>query len=593
MKSKFKAFYNYAMGHKKFSAVVLVVIVLAIYGIFRTSSSSTTATQYVFSKVQKQNVSVSVTGSGQVSALDQVDVSSQVSGTVDYVEVKAGDSVTKGKVIAHLDSTDASRAIDNADLNLTNAQISYTKAQKKSQDQAASSSISDLNQAYENGYKAIANTFVDLPDIELGINSILYDPSHSPYFTDNQIRYYAGDTAIGYKSQAGTTFDKFKTDYDSVFSVYKSISPNTHSDDIVTALNKTYDLTKELSVALTGTYNSIDYVNERISSNKPAQISTDKNQLSSYISKVNSDLTNIQSSITDIENAKDSATTAELDQKSAELALNQAEDSLKTAKETLANHTIVAPFDGVIAKVPVEVGDKISNGANVATIITKSMKVVISLNEVDAAKIAVGNKATLVFDAIDGLTMEGTVYEIDVLGTVNNGVVSYGVNISFDSTDDRIKAGMTTSVSISTGSASDTLAVSSAAISSSNGKSYVLVPISNTTGNSTTDKSTLKEIEVQTGLSGDTLTEIKSGLSEGATYVSGTKVIAASKNTSGSLFSMFGGSNSRNTTTRSGTSSNSRSTTSSSSSSSSSKTSSSGSQSQGGFNGSNMPVPPQ
>jgi HlyD family secretion protein len=588
MKSKIKFFYHYALDHKKVSAVVLVVVILAIYGIFfRTGSSGTTTTQYVFSKVQKQNVSVSVTGSGQVSALDQVDISSQVSGTIDYVGVKAGDSVTKGKVIAHLDNTDATRAVDNADLNLTNAQIAYDKAQKKSNDQTADSSVSDLNQAYENGYKVIANTFVDLPDIQLGVNAILYTPSHSPYFTDSQISYYAGNTAVNYKTQAGVVFDKFVGDYDAIFDVYKNVSPDTHSDEIITALNKTYSLTKELSVALTGTYNAIDYVNERIKDNKPTQITTDKSQLSSYISKVNSDLTSIQSAITSIEDAKDSATTAEINLKSAQLSLNQAEDSLKTAKEALANHTIVAPFDGVIAKVPVESGDKISSGSNIATIITNSMKVNISLNEVDAAKIKIGDKVTLTFDAIDGLTMDGTVYEIDVVGTVSNGVVSYGVNISFDSTDNRIKSGMTTSISIATGSAANTLAVPSSAISSSNGKSFVLVPSAATTAKSTTDKTTLKEVEVTTGLSGDTLTEIKSGLTENEIYVSSIKTATASKSTTGSLFSMFGGQ--RNTIRTSSSSSSSSKTT----SSSSSKTNSASSQTQGGFGGGNMPIPPQ
>ena len=582
MKSKIKNIYTYAKSHRKISVTVLVVIgILLAYNLTKTSSG-TSQTNYIFSKVEKKNVVVSISGSGQVSALDEVNTTSEVSGTIDYIGVKAGDTVSKGKVIAHIEDSDASRAVDNANLNLTNAQIAYQKAQKKSKDQATASSISDLNLAYENGYKVIANTFIDLPDINLGINSILYDPAHSAYFTDNQIRYYAGDNAINYKIQAGLIFDEFKRDYDVVFDVYKGLSPDTHSDDIITALNKTYDLTKELSVALTKTYNAIDYLNEKITSNKPTQISTDKTQLSSYISKVNSDLTNIQNAITNIEDAKDSATKAELDQKSAELALNQAEDSLKTAKETLNNHTIVAPFDGVIAKVPVESGDKVSNGTSLATIITKVMKVSISLNEVDATKIKVGDKAVLTFDAIDGLTMEGTVYGVDVLGTVSNGVVSYGVNISFDSTNNRIKAGMTTSVSISTGSATDVLAISSTAISSSNGKSYVFVPISNTTAKSTADKTTLKEIEVSTGLSGDELTEITSGLSEGDTYVSGTKVVAASKSASGSLFSMFGGPNSRNTT---------RSTT---SSSSKSNTTSSGSfQSQSGSSGRDMPVPPQ
>jgi HlyD family secretion protein len=586
MKTKIKALYRYALSHKKFSAVVLIVVILAIYGIFFRTGSSSTTTQYVFSKVQKQNVSVSVTGSGQVSALDQVDVSSEVSGTIDYVGVKAGDSVVKGKVIARLDSTDASRAVDNADINLTNAQTAYDKAKKLYGNQLGESAttISDLAQALDDGYSAVANAFIDLPKIFMDVSDIYYEPTNSPYFSDMNISSLGGDLGIKYKYESGVMFDSAKKDYETVFAKYKNISADSSQGEITDLILKTRDLVKKLSSSLTGTYNTIDYLSGRMTDGVPTGVNTDKSLLSSYITKTTGYASKLSTALTTIEDAGNSTATAEINLKSAQLSLNQAEDSLKSAKEALANHTIVAPFDGVIAKVPVEVDDKVSNGGTVATIITKVMKVSISLNEVDATKIKVGDKATLTFDAILGLSMGGTVYEVDVLGTVSNGVVSYGVNISFDSTDDRIKAGMTTGVSMSTGSASDTLAISSAAISSSNGKSYVLVPTSNTTAESTTDKTTLKEVEVQTGLSGDTLTEITSGLSEGDTYVSGTKTVTATKSTSGSLLgNLFGGPGSNRSNSRPSTSS----------SSSSSKTSSTNSQTQGGFGGGDMPMPPQ
>jgi hypothetical protein len=58
-------------------------------------------------------------------------------------------------------------------------------------------------------------------------------------------------------------------------------------------------------------------------------------------------------------------------------------------------------------------------------------------------KFVLGQKATLAFDAIDDVIVEATVSEIDVLGTVAQGVVTYTVKIAFDSDDDRIKPGMT------------------------------------------------------------------------------------------------------------------------------------------------------
>lgn len=591
MKSKLLSFYSYVKNHKKISIAVLAIAAIVIYSVLKTSGTATAETNYVFSKAEKNNVTVSVTGSGQVSALDQIDITSEVSGTVDYVGAKEGDTVTKGKVIAHLDNSDASRAVDNAELSLTNAQTAYKKAEKLYQNQLGNSSttVSDLAQALDDGYNAVADTFIDLPKIFMDVSNIYYNPSNSAYFSDPNVLSVGSDLGIKYKYDAGTIFDSAKKDYDNLFIKYKNTSDNASQEEIIALISKTHDLVKKLSLALTGTHNTIDYLSDRMTSDIPSQVSTDKNILSSHITSVTNHMTKLSSALTAIENANDSATSAELSLKSAELSLNQAEDTLKDAKKTLANHSIVAPFDGVIAKAPLEVGDKISTGGTAATIITKAMKVSISLNEVDATKISVGDKATLTFDAIDGLTMEGTVYKIDVVGTVSNGVVSYGVDISFDNADNRIKAGMTTSISISAESASNVLAVSSAAISSKDGKSYVLVPASETTAKSTTDKTSLKEVQVETGLSGDELTEIKSGLREGDIYVSGATVTAKSSS-SGSLFSMFGGPGSTRTSSSKSASSSSSKTT---STSNTFKTSSSGSGSQNSSGGSGTPTPPQ
>lgn len=580
MKSKIKNLYHYAIGHKKFSAVLLVFIALGVYSIFKDDATATT-TQYIFAKVQKQNVSVSVTGSGQVSALDQVDILSEVSGTIDYVGVKAGDNVAKGKVIAHIDSADAERAVQNADLNLTNAEIAYNKAKKLYDNQLGQSptTVSDLAKALDDGYNAVANAFIDLPKIFMDVDDIYYDPTNSPYFSDMNVLSVGGDLGIKYKYDSGVILDTAKTDYERVFEDYKKTSSGASQKEITDLIAETYSVVKRLSLALTGAHNTIDFLSDRMASTIPSAVETDKSLLSSYITKTTNHMTKLSDALTDIEDAGDSAVTAEINLKSAELSLNQAQDSLKSAKENLFDHTIIAPFAGVIAKVPIATGDKVSTVTSAATIITKNMKVTISLNEVDATKISVGNKATLTFDAIEDLVIEGIVYEIDVVGTVSNGVVSYDANISFDAANNPIKAGMTTNVAISTQSITDVLAISSTAISTKDGKNFVLVPIDSTNAKSTTDKTALKEVEIKTGLSGDELTEITTGLAEGDTYVSGTKTSAASKNTSGSLFSMFGG---RNTQTSSRTTS----------SSSASKTSSTRTSSQNTIEG-GAPMPPQ
>ena len=63
------------------------------------------------------------------------------------------------------------------------------------------------------------------------------------------------------------------------------------------------------------------------------------------------------------------------------------------------------------------------------------------------AKVALGDEATLTFDALPSLSLAGTVVQIDPVGTVSQGVVSYDVQIGFSqpadtSSTNQVKPGM-------------------------------------------------------------------------------------------------------------------------------------------------------
>src|SRR6185503_1622977 len=92
----------------------------------------------------------------------------------------------------------------------------------------------------------------------------------------------------------------------------------------------------------------------------------------------------------------------------------------------------------------------------------------------DAAKLKVGQKATLTFDALQGVTIAGTVSQINTLGTVSSGVVTYDATITFDTPNPSVLPGMSASASIIIGQANG-LVVPASAVKTSGGTSYVLV----------------------------------------------------------------------------------------------------------------------
>jgi HlyD family secretion protein len=234
-----------------------------------------------------------------------------------------------------------------------------------------------------------------------------------------------------------------------------------------------------------------------------------------------------------------------VDVASAKLQVKQAEESYQTAKQNMLDATVTAPIDGIVAKINVNIGDIVANGqatngTAMVTMITQSKYAQLSLNEVDAAKVAVGQKANISFDALDGLNITGNVIAVDLLGTVSQGVVSYNVKVGFDTQDERIKPGMSANVSIITLTKMDAILVPNGAVKTQNGTSYV--QIADGVNASNMDMATTQGIAlnpaprnqtVEVGVSNDTMTEIISGVNEGD-YVVVRTVSSSQKTTTAS-----------------------------------------------------------
>lgn len=136
---------------------------------------------------------------------------------------------------------------------------------------------------------------------------------------------------------------------------------------------------------------------------------------------------------------------------------------------------------------------------------TGKLQLVGSFTESDITKLKVGQKASIRFDALTGVTGAGKVTQIQPTAATSNNVVQYPVTISFTEVPDEVRLGQTATVEVVVEQAENVLAVSSTVISTAGGRSTVTV---------------LRDgrqvpTQVEVGVKGDTLTEIKSGLGEG------------------------------------------------------------------------------
>lgn len=585
--NKIKAF---TQSHRRLSAILAVVLILVIYFGYQKFQTPAAATSYVLGTVTRDTLVTTVSGTGQVSNSNQIDLKAKVSGDVVAIKVEDGQKVKTNDLLIQLNAQDVQKAVRDAQANLESAKISLAKLQQPADNLSllqAQNSLAqaqqnkqnvqdDLQKTYDDGFNSIANAFLDLPTAITGLHDILFGTTagnggqdNASYFADTVKTYNYSDAKItDYKNAAIDSYQTARAKYDQNFEDYKATSRFADRTSVESLINETYDTTKILADAIKNAYNLIQYYEDKVieQNKRPSSVAdAGLNSLNNYTGKTNTHLADLLSTQKTIQSDKDALINADqsiaektaslaklqtgadpLDIQSQQLSVQQRQNALTDAQEKYADYFIRAPFDGIIAKVDIKKTDSVSSGTTIATLITEQQIAEISLNEVDAAKVKIGEKATLTFDAIDGLTMAGTVIDMDSIGTVSQGVVTYMIKIGFASEDDRVKSGMSVSANIITNVKSDVLIVPSSAIKQQGSGYYVEVfdqKLTPATGTQSITSPTLPSQKTVTiGLANDTDTEIVSGLNENDQIITRTIIAAvASTKTTTQAPSLFGG----------------------------------------------------
>ncbi len=553
IKNLFASIKKYALAHKVISGIVLVVILFGGYEAVHAFTNTSNQTKYVVATVQDGAIIQTVTGTGQVSASNQIDLLAKGSGNLTSVTGAVGQTFKAGDVIAQIDDTDTSFALQNSKLALQKLtepadQVTLVEAQNALNDAITSKAQaqSDLTTAYANALKTMSDTFVDMPGVISGMNNMfntsqgLLSPGGSFYNLNDEIRTD--------RDAAGAQLDASKTKYTSNLQDYQAINTTTPTSTLESVLAETLDTASSLSSSVKAAKNTVDLVqnlntyNSSITSTQITSAQTNLNNWLTLMSGHAADLASIQETI---QTDKDAITSANASINDKNLSLIKLQDGpdpidvqtqeLQVQQEQVAydNSFITAPFDGTLATLSIKQDDAVTSGENVGTFITNQNIATISLNEVDAAKVQVGQKVTLTFDAIPDLTISGTVGEVDLVGTVSQGVVTYNVQIGFDTQDSRVRPGMSVNANIITNMKQNVITVPNAALKTQGGVTYVQIfspalpsdPANSSAAGIATAQVPIDQ-QVQIGLADDTSTEITSGLNVGDQIV--TKTIAPS-----------------------------------------------------------------
>lgn len=186
--------------------------------------------------------------------------------------------------------------------------------------------------------------------------------------------------------------------------------------------------------------------------------------------------------------------------------VEQANIQLKQAEAALANATLQAPFTGTITARQITVGERANPSQMLLSIADlNTLFIAAEVDEVDVARVDVGQVVTVTLDAFPTRPFAGKVARIDPASDSQRGATTYRTTIHFDSTALPIRLDMAADVRIRTADAENVLLLPLNAIRYAETQPYVLVR----QGNDSVEK------DVVLGAQDDRMVEILQGVAEG------------------------------------------------------------------------------
>ena len=183
-------------------------------------------------------------------------------------------------------------------------------------------------------------------------------------------------------------------------------------------------------------------------------------------------------------------------------------EQLDTVLENVdARGNVIAPSSGTLVTMNATEGGFISNAAPVAVIDgAEQMKAVVQVSEALVPKLSVGDKADVSVSAANQ-TLEATIRSVERAANMQTRL--YTVTLTVPADAGGLLSGMFADVTFFTDVSQNTVVVPTEAILTSGGVQYVYV----------VEDGTARYVEISTGLTGNGVTEVTSGLSAGQQLV--------------------------------------------------------------------------
>jgi HlyD family secretion protein len=441
---------------KKIALIVLVIVVIAggIYGYTRykgVQAAKAAAASVETGVLAKGEIQSTISVIGTVRARQTTTLYWETTGSVEAVNVKEGDPVKQGDVLASLSQTSLPQSVISAQADLVSAQ------------QALDDLSINAEQSKVTAMQNIVTYEENVRDAQYQLDNFLVPTNQKKLTAVDAVQVTEEKL-----NQARAAFAPYRLD------PYES--------------TKRKDTKEALDLA------QADY---------DAAIKRVKYEYDLEVAQAN-----LAKAEQDYNKYKDGPLPDEIAAAKAKIAAIQA---------TINMQWIKAPFDGIVTYVVPQIGDQVASGSSLSDAQAfriddlTTLFIDLDVAETDIGRVAIGQDATIVFDALQDKEYHGKVHSVDMVGDTTSDVVNFTVTIEVTDADDFVRPGMTAEVGIVTEQRENVLLIPNQAIRIVDNKKTVYVMGA--------DKST-KTVEITVGISSDAYSELLEGdLKEGDTVI--------------------------------------------------------------------------
>jgi len=484
-------------------AALLVVGLGAYWFVLRPSGDGggMAAGQYAVHTAQRRDLTVSVSGSGTLTPVESYQVGALAAGEILEAPFEVGDRIEKGDLLYRIDAGDAEVSLQQAQLAVRQAQLSYDQLTEGMKPAASAGGVVQTVHVQKGDLVSPGSPIADIADTSSMTLTL-------PFQSADAARLAAGQSA---QVTIAGTMETLPGTVESVSTadlvgnggaLVRQVKVRVSNPGALTPANTATAVVGDIACAGSGNFE------ENLRQTIVAQASGE-------VTKVNVTAGSKVSSGDALVTLGGSAAQSGLE--NAAIAVENAKLSLQRAQDALDNYTITAPISGTVIEKNFKAGDKVDSmesGSLAVLYDLSSLKLEMKVSELNIGQVQPGQTVEITAEALPGQVFQGVVEKVSINGTTTDGFTTYPVTIALAEYG-ALNPGMNVSAQIIVERAEDVLTVPVGAVNSGNTVLVAGEGALTPDGTAVADLTKAEARPVTLGRGDKEYIEITSGLEEG------------------------------------------------------------------------------